>query len=279
MIPSNILTQFFSDQFGADYNVEAFRSAVRTAAPPSEVMRVIQNTDEVIEKTIAEKKVRAIVRTSQSDYIGLTVADGASFTWSLEFAAPVEKNVTDEIERVRKRWTEIIIPVDYVENGELKHYEMLLTFTMPAEFTSATINGTVYEQVGWGGRGAIVENSVIANGYSFYVNNERISGVIKLSMGFTPQGENYITERTKHTRTAVQTFTNAVGLSIHATKNDPIVKNIIDASMLGSVNGFSFEIKQYDVTVSKWDVALYNQINVSASLGSYVLIDAQILRS
>lgn len=272
---TDILKRFFQDQFGSDYNVDAFRNAVQTNAPSREVMRAIKSTDEIIVDMLKNKKIRAVLRTSQSDYIGLSEADGASFTWSLEFAAPIDNGVDDDLERIRKTFTEKIIRVEY----KAQNYEMLLTFTMPAKFATATVNGTNYQQVVWGGRGTVVVNSVLANGYSFYIDGARVSGVLSFSDGFTSIGENYDTERATHQRTAQQTFTNAVGLSIHATKNDPVIQRIISAAMLGTKDGFSFEIRQNDTSVAVWDVAIFNQVNVTASLGSFVLIDAQILRS
>lgn len=271
----NILKQFFQDQLGMGYDVEAFRNAVHSNAPSTEVMRVIQSTEAIINKMLASKVIRAVIRTSQSDYIGLSVADGSSFTWSLEFSAPVDSHVDEDLERIRLAFTEKIIPVVY--NG--KNYEMLIAFTLPAKFAVATINGINYQQVVWGGRATIVQNSVLANGYSFYLDGDKIPGVLSISNGFTAIGENYTTERTEHQRTGVQTFTNAVGLSVHATKNNAVIQRIINASLLGDTNGFTFEIKQNNVSVAKWTVAVFNQINVSASLGSYVLIDVQILRS
>ncbi|MCI8459439.1 MAG: hypothetical protein HFE46_07230 [Clostridia bacterium] len=270
-----IMVQFFQDQLGAQYRVDAFRNAVQDYAPASEIMRVVQSTDEIIAKMIADKTTRAVLRTSQSDYIGLKIADGASFTWSLEFAAPVNNTIDTDMEKIRVAFTEKIIPVRYKD----KDYELLLVFAMPAKFAANTINGTNYMQVVWGGRATLVVNSVLANGYSFYIDGARIPGVLSLSGGFTAIGENYGTERSTHQRTALQTFTNAVGLSVHATKNDPIIQSMIAASTVGSLVGFAFEIRQYGVSIAQWEVAVYNQVNTAASLGSYVLIDAQILRS
>lgn len=275
MNEANILKQFFQDQLGEGYDVQAFRNAVHPNAPSSEVLRVIQTTEEIVNKMLASKVVRAVLRTSQSDYIGLSIADGSSFIWSLELSAPVDGNVDDDLERIRLAFTEKIIPVQY--NGN--NYEMLIAFTLPAKFTVATINGKNYQQVVWGGRSTIVKNSVLANGYSFYLDGAKIPGVLSLSNGFTAIGENYTTERTEHQRTGVQTFTNAVGLSIHATKNNEVIQRIINASMLGDTNGFKFEIRQNNTSVALWKVTVFNQVNVSASLGSYVLIDVQILRS
>lgn len=272
---ADILKQFFQDRLGEQYNVCAFRNAVQTNAPSKEVMRVIKSTDDIIVETLKNKKIRAVLRTSQSDYIGLTEADGASFTWSLEFAAPTDSGIDEDLERIRKDFTEKIIPVVYKE----QNYEMLLAFTMPAKFAMQTINGTNYQQVVWGGRGTVVVNSVLANGYSFYLDGARMPGVLSFSDGFTAIGDNYDTERAAHQLTALQTYTNAVGLSIHATKNNPIIQRMIAASALGSVDGFSFEIRQNEKTVAMWEVAIFNQVNVAASLGSYVLIDAQMLRS
>lgn len=279
MREADILKRFFQDQLGAEYNVEAFRNAVVDNAPSTEVMRVIKSTDEIIAETIANKTIRAVLRTSQSDYIGLEVADGSSFTWSLEFAAPVESNVDADIEKIRLAFTENIIPVEYPVEYKEQNYELLFAFAMPAKFASTTINGTNYQQVVWGGRATITQNSVLANGYSFYIDGERVPGVLSLSDGFTSIGENYNTERAQHQRTALQTFTNAVGLSIHATKNNPIIARIINASLKGVTDGFIFEVKQNNISVVQWDVAIFNQVSVTASLGSYVLIDAQILRS
>lgn len=275
MRESDVLKQFFQDQLGSTYNVGAFRNAVQEYAPTNEIMRVVQSTDEIIAKMIADKTTRAVLRTSQSEYIGLSVADGASFTWSLEFAAPVDSSIDDDIEKIRVAFTDKIIPVEYKN----KNYELLLVFAMTAKFAANTINGTNYQQVVWGGRATLVENSVLANGYAFYIDGTRVPGVLSLSNGFTSLGENYSTERSTHQRTALQTFTNAVGLSIHATKNDPIIQRIIDASTVGSVNGFAFEIRQYGSVTARWEVAVFNQVNIEASLGSFVLIDVQILRS
>lgn len=272
---ASIMVQFFQDQLGAEYRVDAFRNAVSDHAPGNEIMRVVQSTDEIIAKMIEDKTTRAVLRTSQSDYIGLEIADGASFTWSLEFAAPLNSNIDDDIERIRITFTKEIIPVRYKD----KDYELLLVFAMPAKFAANTINGTNYQQVVWGGRATLVENSVLANGYEFYIDGARIPGVLSLSGGFTAIGENYSTERSMHQRTALQTFTNAVGLSIHASKNNQIIQSMLTASTGGTVNGFTFEVKQYGVTIAAWEVAVYNQVNTAASLGSYVLIDAQILRS
>lgn len=275
MKEAKILTKFFQDQLGDGYRVGAFRNAVPDYAPSTEVLRILQSTDAIIEKMIADKTIRAVLRTSQSDYIGLDGLDGASFTWSLELAVPVDYDVDADLERIRAAFTEKTIPVVYNEQD----YQMLLTFAMPAKFASATINGTVYQQVVWGGRATIVQNSVLANGYTFYLAGAEINGVLSFSNGFTPIGENYTTEHAGHQRTAVQTFTNAVGLSIHASSNDTTIQRIMQAAAGGDVDGFVFEVKQNDVTVTKWDVAIFNQVNVTGSLGSYVLIDAQILRS
>lgn len=275
MREATILRQFFQDQLGDGYSVGAFRNALPDYAPTKEIMRVVQSTEQIIEKMLADKTIRAVLRTSQSDYIGLSVADGASFTWSLEFSAPVDSNVDSDIERIREAFTEKVIPVVWNE----KNYELLLTFNMSAAFASNTINGTNYMQVVWGGRATIVENSVLANGYAFYINGSKIPGVLSLSNGFTPQGENYLTERASYQRTAVQTFTNAVGLSIHATKNDPLIQRMMTAAVVGDLNGFSFEMKQNGNAVFKWDVALFNQVGYTGSLGSFVLLDVQILRS
>lgn len=274
---AKILAQFFQDQLGTGYNVGAFRNAVQPNAPSTEVMRVIKSTDEIITEMLQSNTIRAVLRTSQSDYIGLIDADGASFTWSLEFAAPVDSNIDADMERIRETFTEKVIPVAY--NSETENYELLLTFTLPAKFTATTINGINYQQVVWGGRGTVTENSVVANGYSFYLGGERIPGVLSLSNGYTPQGENYVTERRTHQRTALQTFTNAVGLSIHATKDNPIITRMINASMLGDTAGFTFEIQRNGVAVATWETAVFNQVNTQGSLGSFVLIDAQILRS
>lgn len=275
MTEADILKQFFQDQLGNGYRVDAFRNAVSSNAPSTEVMRIVKSTDEIIAEMIADKTIRAVIRTSQGEYIGLANAYGASFTWSLELSVPVDYNVDDDLIRIRDTFTEKIIPVEHGTD----RYEMLLTFRMPAKFAATTINGTEYQQVVWGGSATIVQNSVVANGYAFYIGDAKIPGVLSLSSGFTPQGENYTTERAIHQCTAVQTFTNAVGLSIHATKNDPIIQKMIAAATLGTVNGFSFTIKQNDTTVAAWDVAVFNQVGVSGSLGSYVLIDVQILRS
>lgn len=274
---AQILTRFFQDQLGVAYSVGAFRNAVQTNAPSTEVMRVLQSTDEIITKMLAQKKIRAILRTSQSDYIGLIDADGASFTWTLEFAAPIGSSVDDDIERIRNTFTEKVIPVQYQSETDI--YELLLTFTIPAKFAAVTINGTDYQQVVWGGRGTIVKNSVVANGYSFSIDGVRIPGVLSLNNGFTAIGESFNTERSAQQRTALQTFTNAVGLSIHATKNNAIISRMIHASVMGDTNGFEFEIKQNDVSVATWETAVFNQVSVSASIGSYVLINAQVLRS
>ncbi len=271
---ANIMKQFFRDRLGDAYRVEAYRNAVKDYAPPSEIMRVIKSTDDIIQEMIEDKTIRAVVRTSQSDYIGLTGIDGTSFTWSLEFAAPIDFDVESDIERIRKEFTEKIIPVTY--NG---NYEMLLAFTVPAQFAAQTINGVNYRQLVWGGRGTVTENSILANGFSFYIDGERIPGVVSFSNGFTPQGENYTTERSTHQRTALQTFTNAVGLSIHASVNNDVVRRIISSAASGDMDGFAFEVKQGDESVTQWDVAVFNQTGVAASLGSYVMIDVQILRS
>lgn len=272
---ASIMKQFFQDQLGAGYLVESFRNAVQSNAPSTEVMRVVKSVDEIITKMLADNIIRAVLRTSQSDYIGLADADGASFTWSLELAAPVNSDVDADFERIRKTFTEKIILVEY---GTL-NYELLITFTLPAKFAVATINGVNYQQVVWGGRATVVQNSVVANGYGFYIDGVRIPGVLSLSDGFTSIGENYNTERSVHQRSALQTFTNAAGLSIHATKNNPVIERIINASILGDIDGFGFEIRQHDEAIATWNVAVFNQVSVSASLGSYVLIDAQILRS
>lgn len=277
MKEADILKQFFQDQLGDGYSVGAFRNAVPDYAPSKEVLRVIQATDEIIAKMIADKTVRGVLRTSQSDYIGLSDVFGASFSWSLELAAPIDKNVDDDLERIRQNFTEKIIPIAY--KSETPNYELLLTFAMPAKFASATINGTEYIQVVWGGRATLVQNSVLANGYSFYIDGARIPGVLSLSNGYTPQGENYTTERAFHQRTALQTFTNAVGLSIHATKNNAIIQRMVAAAAVGDINGFRFAIKQNGETVADWSEALFNQVGVAGSLGSYVLLDVQILRS
>lgn len=273
---AKILTQFFRDQLGPRYDVGEFRNAVQPNAPSTEVLRIIKSTDDIIAEMLKNNRIRAVLRTSQSDYIGLIDADGASFTWSLEFAAPTNNDLDALLENIRKKFTEEIIPVVY-NDSEL--YEMLLTFTMPVKFATSTISGVDYQQVVWGGRGTIVQNSVLTNGYSFFIDNTRIPGVLSLSNGYTPQGENYTTERRIYQRTALQTFTNAVGLSIHATKNNPVIARIINAAMLGDTQGFAFEIKQNDVTVAAWESALFNEVSVTGSIGSFVLINAQILRS
>ena len=270
------LAQFFQDQLGDGYVVTEFRNALPDNAPSTEVMRVIKSTDEIIAELLQNKLIRAGLRTSQSDYIGLQDADGASFTWSLEFAAPTDYDIDADIEKIRTAFTDQTIPVVY-NNAE--NYDLLLTFTMPAKFTTTTINGVDYQQVVWGGRGTLIQNSVVANGYAFYLGGERIPGVLSLSNGYTPQGENYTTERRMHQRTALQTFTNAVGLSIHATKNNAVIARMLNASMLGDTDGFTFEIQQNGVTVAQWEAALFNQVNAAGSLGSFVLIEVQILRS
>lgn len=275
MKEADILKQFFQDQLGDGYSVGAFRNAVPDYAPSKEVLRVIQATDEIIAKMIADKTVRGVLRTSQSDYIGLSDVFGASFSWSLELAAPIDKNVDDDIERIRAAFTEKTVPVEY----KSERYELLLTFAMPAKFASATINGTEYIQVVWGGRATLVQNSVLANGFAFYIDGVYIPGVLSLSNGYTSQGENYTTERAFHQRTALQTFTNAVGLSIHATKNNAIIQRMVAAAAVGDINGFRFAIKQNGETVADWSEALFNQVGVAGSLGSYVLLDVQILRS
>lgn len=277
MRESDILKQFFQDHLGDGYNVDAFRNAVPDYAPTKEVLRVIQSTDAIVAKMIADKTVRAVLRTSQSEYIGLRVVEGASFTWSLELAAPIDANVDEDLERIRQKYTEKITPIAY--KSETPNYELLLTFSMPAKFAAATINGTDYMQFVWGGRATLVQNSVLANRFAFYIDGVRIPGVLSLSNGYTPQGENYTTERAFHQRTALQTFTNAVGLSIHATKNNAIIQRMVAAAAVGDINGFRFAIKQNGETVADWSEALFNQVGVAGSLGSYVLLDVQILRS
>lgn len=275
MKEATILRQFFQDQFGSGYDVQAFRNAVKDYAPPAEIMRIVQSTEDIIEKMIYDNVIRAVLRTSQSDYIGLSDVDGASFTWSLEFAAPTDSDVAADIERIRKEFTEKIIPVScYDEN-----YDMLLVFTMPAQFAAQTINGVNYIQTVWGGRGTIAQKSVFANEFSFYIDGQSVPGVLSLSDGFTSIGENYTTERASHQRTALQTFTNAVGLSVHASKDHPVIERMIAAAQSGTMDGFVFEIKHNGETAASWEVALFNQVNVVASLGSYVMIDVQILRS
>ncbi len=272
---ANIMKRFFQDQFGSGYRVEAYRNAVKDNSPPSEIMRVIRKTDEIIQEMIKDKTIRAVVRTSQSDYIGLAGIDGTSFTWSLEIASPVGSDVDADIERIRLAFTDKIIPVEYPDDN----YEMLLAFTIPAKFAMQTINGIDYEQVVWGGRATLTENSVLANGFSFYLDGKRIPGVLSMSMGYTPQGENFTSERVFYQQTALQTYTNAIGLSIHASKDNDVIRQLIAAGTQGDTNDFTFEIRQRGESVAVWNDAVLNQSSVNASLGSYVMIDVQILRS
>lgn len=275
MREATILKQFFQDQLGSGYDVQAFRNAVKDYAPSVEIMRIVQSTDEIIEKMLSDNVIRAVLRTSQSDYIGLSGVDGASFTWSLEFAAPTDSGVFSDIERIRKQFTEKIIPVELNDGAA----EMLLAFTMPAQFATQTINGINYVQIVWGGKCTIAQKSLLANEFSFYIDGAPIPGVLSLSDGYTSIGESYTTERSYHQRTALQTYTNAVGLSIHASTNNPVIARIISAAQSGETDGFEFEIRQGDNTAASWEVAIFNQVNVVASLGSYVMIDVQILRS
>ena len=44
MKEATILRQFFRDQFGSGYDVQAFRNAVKEYAPSEEIMRIVQST-------------------------------------------------------------------------------------------------------------------------------------------------------------------------------------------------------------------------------------------
>lgn len=276
MREADVIVQFFRDNLGDKYDISAFRNAVADHAPATETMRVVQSTEESILRAIESNKTRGIVRTSQSDYIGLAVADGSSFTWSLELSGDVNNaDIDDDIERVRRAFTEKVIPVDY--KGEA--YSLVLTFTVPAKFTMATISGTTYQQVVWGGRATLTDNSLLANGFTFYLDGEQVPGVISMSNGYTPQGENYLTERTENQQTAIQTFTGAVSLTIHASKNNEVIRRIINAAMNGDTDGFRFSVRENGATVSDWETAVFNQVGSTGSIGSFVLLNAQILRS
>lgn len=276
MREADIIVQFFRDNLGDKYDISAFRNAVADHAPATETMRVVQSTEESILRAIESNKTRGIVRTSQSDYIGLAVADGSSFTWSLELSGDVNNaDIDDDIERVRLAFTEKVIPVDY--KGEA--YSLVLTFTVPAKFTTATISGTTYQQVVWGGRATLTDNSLLANGFTFYLDGELVPGVISTSNGYTPQGENYLTERTENQQTAIQTFTGAVSLTIHASRNNEVIRRIINAAMNGDTDGFRFSVRENGAIVSDWETAVFNQVGSTGSIGSFVLLNAQILRS
>ena len=276
MREADVIVQFFRDNLGDKYDISAFRNAVADHAPAMETMRVVQSTEESILRAIESNKTRGIVRTSQSDYIGLAVADGSSFTWSLELSGDVNNaDIDDDIERVRLAFTEKVIPVDY--KGEA--YSLVLTFTVPAKFTTDTISGTTYQQVVWGGRATLTDNSLLANGFTFYLDGELVPGVISMSNGYTPQGENYLTERTENQQTAIQTFTGAASLTIHASRNNEVIRRIINAAMNGDTDGFRFSVRENGAIVSDWETAVFNQVGSTGSIGSFVLLNAQILRS
>ena len=276
MRESDILVQFFKDNLGEKYDVSAFRNAITENPPAKEVLRVIQSTEEIIAKSLTSDKTRAVLRTSQSDYVGINGITAASFTWSLEFAAKTDDSqIDDDMDEIRKNFTEKIIPVIYKD----ENYELLLTFTIPAKFAATLINGVKYQQVVWGGRATITDNSVLSNGYTFYIDGEKIPGVISVSNGYTSQGESFNSERVEYQQTAIQSFTNAVGLSVHASKNNAVVAKMLAASMQGDAEGFAFTVRQNGEIISEWDYAVFNQVGSTGSLGSYMLLDVQILRS
>lgn len=275
MRESDILKQFFQDQLGDGYNVGAFRNAVADYAPSTEVMRVIRKTDDIIAEMIADKTIRAVLRTSQSDYIGLRNTDGASFTWSLEFAAPVDSDVDGDVERIRQNFTEKIIPVEY----KSKNYELLLTFAMPAKFAAVTINGTNYLQLVWGGRATITENSVLANQFEFLLDNKKINGIISFSFGNVGQGENYTTWRGEVQKTALQTCVNSISFTVHALKTDPFYIRLRNAAVNGDFGYWSLQVKDSGTVVAFWPDAKLDTVEISGSIGSYAIINTRFLRS
>lgn len=276
MREADVIVQFFRDNLGDKYDISAFRNAVPDKSPAAETMRVVQATEESILRAIACGKTRGIVRTSQSDYIGLSDTDGASFTWTLELAGNVnDADIDDDIERVRLAFTEKVIPVEY--KGEA--YSLVLTFTVPAKFTTDTISGTTYQQVVWGGRATLTDNSLLANGFTFYLDGEQIPGVISVSNGYTPQGENYLTERTENQQTAIQTFTSAASLTVHASKENAVIRRMLNAAMNGDTDGFRFVVHVNGATVADWETAVFNQVGSTGSIGSFMLLNVQILRS
>lgn len=276
MRESDILVQFFSDRLGELYDVQAFRNAIQENVPSTEIERIVRSTEDLILSSMKNNKKRAVLRTSQSEYVGLAGASSTSFTWSLEISAPVDDvSVDEDLQRIVSDFTEKIIPVEY--KGE--KLKLALSFYMPSKFITSTINGTTYIQVVFGGSATLTDVSYLANEFVFKINGERITGLVSFSGAYNPKGETYSDSFDGMAEaTSVQTFNNALSMQLHAISGDGLTERLISASLVGDPVPYDIEIVRGDNVLAHYPSAKLEQCILQGSMGSYIVLDVRFLK-
>lgn len=276
MTPTQIIQAILQSRFSDTYE---FGSAYmqHDDSHVADIQRMLHTTQDLITRSLYRDKIRAMVRTSQSDYVAVSGVDTITVTWSVEFAAPVgDMRIGTDIDRVRRELTGTLAQV---VDADGRSFRAGLTFVSSVDMTAAqTINGVSYTQVIWGGRAIISDKSAIADDIAVEIDGYPVIGLLSVAGSYTPEMQAFHAAGSALIGQSVPGYSNGFSIQIHSVVGDPVADKLL-AIAFNSAQAVNAAVKiRYRDGAYAWDFATVSAAQVSASLGSYVVLDAQIMR-
>lgn len=243
----------------------------------AETDRLMHDTQDLIVQSISQKRTRGLVSTSQSEYVNIKGVNTVTISWKVDFATDVKQNIADDIQKMIGELTEKTIAVNY--GG--KTYSVGMTFFTPVAFSSIqTINGVDYQQIVWGGRALITEKSQLAMDYELYLNGMRVNGLLSFSSAFNASGENY-TDFSKGSlnNSAITNYNNAMSVQVHVIESDPVAELLTETAVVSDDIVYArLSLKKHGKEYLNISSVQVSTVQITASLGSFVVLDVQMIR-
>lgn len=243
----------------------------------AETDRLMHDTQDLIVQSISHKRTRGLVSTSQSEYVNIKGVDTVTISWKVDFATDVKQNIADDIQKMIGELTEKTIAVNY--GG--KTYSVGMTFFTPVAFSSIqTINGIDYQQVVWGGRALITEKSQLAMDYDIYLGGMRVNGLLAFSSAYNATGDNFTNfGNGALNNTAITNYNNAMSIQVHVIDSDPIAQLLMETAVIAEgVKYLRLSVKKSGKDYLNIPSVQVSTAQITASLGSFIVLDAQLLR-
>lgn len=280
-IISNIFNEFMvrRKQDGLtslDYAFAPFTMGIEETNADS-LKRMQYTTQDFINEALKVKRIKGIVKTSQSDYIALQGVDSVSFTWSIVLYAPAD---TDEPLEDYKALTKEYNGKAYTTSDGKK---VMLTFVMPAKFDLVRFgDGKEYSQYVLGGKACVTDTSELSSEMEIeFISQDGstdITGLLAYSIAYNPSGESTLYSGDQLAKTNVLSYNNAISISIHVLKGSKMAAIIKKAAIIGDVGSYKVNVYDNKQLIGEFSHCKFNSAQIRGSTGSYILADALLLR-
>ncbi len=260
-----------------DYSFAPFTIGIEETNADS-LKRMQYTTQDFINEALKIKRIKGIIKTSQSDYIALQGVDSVSFTWSCVMYAPAD---TDRpLEDYKALVKEYNDKVYRTPDGDKR---VMLTFVMPAKFDLVRFgDGKEYSQYVLGGKACVTDTSELSGEMEIeFISQDGstdITGLLAYSIAYNPSGESTLYSGDQLAKTNVLSYSNAISISIHVLKGSKMAAIIKKAAIIGDVGSYKVNVYDNKQLIGEFSHCKFNSAQIRGSTGSYILADALLLR-